>query len=219
MNVKFKRLNKPRIINYNKLNGIQIPARTKENSGATGLFVDNLVRVVAGSSTHETSGVDLVQFGIEVKSQDISTSSNWTIGTMTFEDIINTEYVNSSIYTKLQALLLVRYHNDLRVIVDSTLHYLDNDEVQTLIEAGYETARKEAIALNMHFHQSQAQRLFVFGDQKIEFTGSQQFKGTPGYCFEYNNTGTSFKFRISNREMKKITSIAAAVNNTNFQFE
>lgn len=214
MNTIFKRLDKPRIVKYApSLNGHELPERTQENSSIVGVFVDKLVRHWARTSTGGTT-VDLVQFGIEVKSQDVKTGSNWTIGTMTFDDIINTEYVDSCIYLKLQALFLVKYDNDLRIITDSNLYYFDNDEVQTILKKAYDTARKEAIAFKMKFTQAQANNLCVFNNPKMEFKNSQQFKGTPGYCFEYNNSGTSFKFRISNREMKKITMISNFVNNT-----
>lgn len=219
MNNKFNRLNKPRITRFaSSLIGHSIPERTKGNTATVGVYIDNLVRKWAGASTGVTSGVDLAVFGIEVKSQDIQTGSSWTIGTMTFEDILNTEYVDSSVYQKLQALFLVRYDNELRIITDANLHYLDNDEIQSIFKEAYDTARREAIDYYVNFKSNLSSKLVVFSDESIEFNNSQQFKGSNGYCFEFNNSGTSFKFRISNREMKRLIGLSTANNNTLFNF-
>ena len=219
MNNVFKRLNKPRITKFaSSLVGHSLPARTKANSSIVGVYVDKLVRIWAGASTGVTTGVDLKIFGIEVKTQDIHTGSNWTIGTMTFADLVKTPYEESSLYEKLQALFLVRYDNELQIITDSNLHYMDNDEVQGIFKEAYETARREAIAYLLNFKESLAQRMVVFGDEKITFAGSLQFKGTPGYCFEFTNSGTSFKFRVSNKAMKRATKLATANNTGLFEF-
>jgi hypothetical protein len=219
MNIKFNRLNKPRIVSFaSSLIGQSVPERTKNNSSVVGVFIDNLVRKFAGASTGITTGVDLQQFGIEVKSQDIQTGSDWTIGTMTFDDLINTPYISSSIYQKLQALLLIKYDNKLRVITSANLYYLDNDEVQSIFEKAYEAARTEAISHQLNFKSNLNQQVIVFGDEDIKFSNSHRFKGTPGYCFEFNNSGTSFKFRISNKEMKRVARLATATNHALFDF-
>jgi hypothetical protein len=215
MNLKFKRLNKPRITKFNtSLVGMAVPERTKKNSAVVGLYIDNLVRQWAGADQGDTSGVDISAFGIEVKSQDIQAGSSWTIGTMTFDDIINTSYTDSSLYDKLQALFLVSYDNKLRSITDTNLYYFDNDEIQGILQEAYETARRQAMEYKLATLDKINQNVIMFGDEKVQFTGSQSFKGTSGYSFEYNNSGTSFKFRISNREMKKLTTMAVANNNS-----
>jgi hypothetical protein len=95
---------------------------------------------------------------------------------------------------------------------------MDNDEVQGIFKEAYETAQREAIAYSLNFKESLTQQMVVFGDEKITFAGSLQFKGTPGYCFEFTNSGTSFKFRVSNKAMKRVTTIATANNTGLFEF-
>lgn len=221
MNNKFKRLSKPRLakINTTGLIGHLLPLRTKENSAIVGNYIDNLVRLWVGASTNNTTGVDLEEYGIEVKSQDIHSPGSWTVGNMTFDALISTNYIDSSLYQKLQSLFLVKYDNDLCQITDATLCYLDSDEIQSIIEKGYETARREAIAYQLNFKSTVQNNLFVYGDELLQFNNSQQFKGTLGYLFEYTNSGNSFKFRISHKEMKKITKLSMAINHVLFQFE
>jgi hypothetical protein len=219
MNNKFNRLNKPRITRFApSLIGHSIPERTKGNTSTVGVYIDNLVRKWAGASTEVTSGVDLAVFGIEVKSQDIQTGSSWTIGTMTFEDILDTEYVDSSLYQKLQALFLVRYDNKLRIITDANLYYLDNDEIQSILKEAYDTARQKAIDYYVNSKSTLSNKLIVFSDESIEFNNSQQFKGPTGYCFEFTNSGTSFKFRITGLEMNRLIGLSTANNNRLFNF-
>ena len=124
----FNRLNKPRITKYAPtLVGQTIPYRTKENTSITGNYIDQLVKTWAGVSTGLNTIVDLMIYGIEIKSKDIITNSDWSIGSMRLVDIINTPYEQSSVYQKLQALFLVEYNNDLCSITSANLYYLDND--------------------------------------------------------------------------------------------
>lgn len=219
MNIKFKRLNKPRFTSFtNNLVGHSVPIRTKGNSGVTGIAVDYLVKEWAGSGSGFSGTVDIDIFGVEIKAKDVHTNTAWSIGSMTVEDIINTDYVDSNIYKKLQALFLVRYDNDLGIITSANLYYFDNDEVQTRIQTAYETTRKELIAYKLNHDANVNNQLFVF-DTNVKFTSYQKIKGTPGYWFEYMNSGTSFNFRIDMREMDELCSISTAANHPLFDFQ
>lgn len=199
----FNRLNKPRITKYAPtLVGQTIPYRTKENTSITGNYIDQLVKTWAGVSTGLNTIVDLMIYGIEIKSKDIITNSDWSIGSMRLVDIINTPYEQSSVYQKLQALFLVEYNNDLCSITSANLYYLDNDDAQSLIKAGYEAARQELIAIGINTTRKAYERI----------------KGTPGFAFERMESGTSFNFRITGYAMQKLVSVATSNNNQLFMF-
>lgn len=220
MNIKFNRLNKPRVRDFkNSLVGQSVPVRTDVNSAITGLFIDEYAKNLAGVwKDNIEKVVDIMHLGIEVKSKDIHSDSNWSIGSMTFNDIIDTPYIDSPIYKKLQALFLVRYDNDLSIITHTDLYYFDNDEVQTRIQTAYESIRNEMIAFKMQHLTNLNNQLFVIGPPAYKFTSYQKFKSVPGYCFEYMNSGNSFNFRISVKEMKDLGSVSVSVNNPLFAF-
>lgn len=219
MNSIYSRLNKPRIVSYkNTLVGQPVPVRSKDNSGNTGISIDYLVKSLAGSDTRLGGTVDIEQLGIEVKAKDIHTNTNWSIGSMTAEDIINTDYINSPIYQKMQALFLVRYDNDLGLITKTDLCYFDNDEVQSRICRAYESARNKIAEYVGDAKVKLNDQLFIFETPKVKFTSYQKFKGTDGYCFEYMNSGTSFNFRISIKEMQDLVNTAYSINNPLFDF-
>lgn len=221
MNIKFKKLQAPRLVGITNLVGHQIPERKTDDSSIVGHYCDSLGKSILGQNSNVTTGVDIKHLKLEIKSKDIHTNSDWTIGTMTMDDIINTRYVESSLYEKLQALWLIRYDNDLRIICNSDIHYFDCDLVQERIEVGYETARKSIIDYYNRTVQDRNNSIFVFeGDiqKPIRLDKSQQFKGTPGYRMEYSNSGNSIKFRISVTEMNTLVSIAAFSTSTQFSY-
>lgn len=225
MNNKFKKLSVPRIVGLrNNLIGYQLPERSENDSSVVGRYVDTLCKTLLGEIGDEKAGVDIRHLMIEVKSKDIQTNSDWTIGTMTLEDIISKNYTDSIFYEKLQALWLIRYDNNLRIIQNSNIYYFDSDEIQEQIEKGYESCRNEVITFyNKQLIINQNARknaLFVFEneDEFLDMGPSQQFRGVPGYRMEYSNAGHSIKFRISIHEMNSLARQSEALNSKLFEF-
>ena len=215
-NILFNRLNKPRITKYAPtLVGREVPFRPRKNSAITGNYIDILVKNWAGVSTGATSGVDLIIFGVEVKSKDILGDSEWTIGSMTFNDIIGTPYRDSALYQKLQALFLVEYNNNFCRITIANLFYMDNDETQTILEAGYEAARHEMISHQLRLKN----QLITIGSQPLHnYKQYARIPGTPGFGFERCKSTNSFNFRITSVAMKNLVKLAVANNNSLFTF-
>lgn len=213
----FAKLCKPRITKFAPtLVGQSVPRRGTDNSAKTGNFIDQLVKNWAGASVG-SSTVDIENFGIEIKSKDTESDSDWTIGSMTLDDIISTPYTDSSIYQKLQALFLVEYNNSLSIITSANLYYLDNDDIQTLIQAGYEAARQEMIS-NCLCSPTKEQ-LFDFGEKiSHNYQKYQRVSGTTGFGFERGLSNNSFHFRITTRCMRKLVKLSVANNNSCFVF-
>jgi hypothetical protein len=221
-NIQFPELKVPKITSwmFNGLKGMTVPGRSSSNTGNVGNFIDQYLKTQMGIS-NTTTTVDLSILGIEVKSKDIHTNSDWSIGSMTLEDILSTPYIESSIYQKLQALLLVTTDDVFQVIKDVELHYFDFDEVQQLLCDSYESARA-GIQHQVNLHAAHIAKRIVAGDpnailEKIQFKNYEKIQGQYGK-FEFTNTGSSFMFRISLSQMKHLTSLSGAYHNKLFTF-
>jgi hypothetical protein len=222
-NLKFPKLPYLRVIpaTFKPLVGCKIPKKSTINSGFVGRHIDAYIKAQMNSPSTPVHSPDLFKHGIEVKSKDTSTSSDWSIGKMRLSDIVKHPYRDSSVFRKLQALLLVTCDDNYREVVDVGLYYFDLDAIQEKLEKTYETirARLTAITIEHHIHISE---MIAKGDfsqigTMPVFSNSQTFSGNFGK-FEFV-TGTSFSFRISTGKMKKLCDIAITANSAkNFEF-
>lgn len=205
---------------FNALRGMTVPGRSTTNTGNVGTFIDSHLKQQM-NITNTTTLVDLASLGIEVKSKDIHTSTDWSIGSMTLQDILSTPYNKSSVYQKLQALLLVTTDDTFQVIKDIGLHYFDIDEVQKLLEESYEDARAQ-IQHQVRLHAAKVAQQVLNGNanailKPIEFSSYQKFHGNYGK-FEFTNNGTSFMFRISVSQMRHLIKVSSAAHNPLLEF-
>jgi len=212
-NNKFPRLSCARLSSetFKPLLGVSVPAKSPTNTGLVGKFLDEYVKTQL-NLPHDTT-VDLEFYGIEIKSKDNGTTTDWSIGAMTLEDIIKKSYTESSIYQKCQSLLLITTDDNFRKVVDVGLYYMDLDEVQQLIEESYEDVRRQLI-YRITEHNKKIQNMVVSGNiaailNPIEFGSYEKFQGKYGK-FEYTNNGTSFQFRITSKQMRHLTQISAS---------
>lgn len=197
-NKKYPRITKPRVAErtFDKLVGHQFPDTLNENDdGAYGKYIDSLVKKQLRVIDAGTGDPDLSDYDIELKSKKKDSDSNWTIANMTATDIINTDYVNSPVYRKLQSLLSITH--DTTKIVGVDLTYLDNDDAQELINEFYESVRKQ-LKDHVNTHGS-------------NFSNSQQFKEDIG-VLEYSNSGETLKFRLKPAKLKSIVNMSANVS-------
>lgn len=213
-NKKFPKLPYSRLNSwmFQGLMGLELPARSSSNTGNVGNFIDQHLKTQL-NITNITSIVDLELLGIELKSKDISTNSDWSIGSMTLADILKTPYRQSSVFQKLQALLLVTTDNTFQVVKDIGLYYFDIDEIQELLENSYEAARAK-IQSRVINHASNVNQQIIAGNYNavlstVQFSSFEKFQGDYGK-FEFTNNGMSFMFRISVPQMRHLTTIAAS---------
>lgn len=209
--------------NFSALKGKELPEPDKKNDGHIGNYIDNYLK--EQMNIHNPNApVDLASLGIEVKSKKIDTGSSWSIGTITVNDIINTSYVDSKIYKKLQALLLVTTDIDFRIVKEVELHYFDNDEIQSLLDKSYEKAREE---IRKHVLQN-VTTAYELGkvSGKVDLTSLSnlstdgikwsRFKGKYGY-FEYRPKEGNLVFRLTKTQLKNLICISQFLKNENFE--
>lgn len=195
---------------FQGLKGLHIPQKSSSNTGYVGTYLDNYVKTQLNIS-NINSVVDLVRYGIEIKSKDISTNTDWSIGSMTLVDILNNTYQTSSVYQKLQALLLIDTDDTFQIVKDIGLYYFDNDEIQLLLEESYNDARSQ-IQQAVKDYAALVSAQIAKGNSnivlnKVPFSNFAKFQGPYGK-FEYMNNG-SFQFRISQTQMRHLTTLAS----------
>lgn len=215
-NVQFKKLTYPRVnpSTFHTLKGLSVPAKSAAHSGMVGKFVHQYICTNLNISGNTT--VDIAKYGIEIKTKNKGSRTDWSIGSMTVSDIIKTPYEESPIFKKMQAMLLVTTDDSLQIICDVGLYYMDFDEIQTLIKDTYEDARSQ-LAHNVYNQQQKVLNTLFGFDVELKFENSESFKGTHGR-FEYMNSGNTFNFRINASAMKKFVSKAAVNNKFNQLF-
>lgn len=178
----------------------------KVNDGSNGKILETEM-IKQGFPLNRTKTVDL-PLGIEVKSRKATTSSHHTVGTMTYDDIINTPWDQTTFKEKLQTQYRVTIkeneidpnnHSATGKIVD-----FSHPEIQKEFEKSYEDCRKQLI------------------NQGGIITG-QTIKGGQYGVLEHkpgpNGTGKSFAMRIPDSGMKKAIGTANALSNNIFSFE
>lgn len=195
---------------FQGLKGLHIPQRSATNTGYVGTFLDNYIKTQLNIS-NINSVVDLERYGIEVKSKDISTNTDWSIGSMTLEDILTTPYQVSSVYRKLQALLLIDTDDVFQIVKDIGLYYFDFDEVQILLEDSYNDVRSQ-IQQVVNEHAKQVAKEIAKGNtnavlNKVQFSNYAKFQSDYGK-FESMNNG-SFQFRLTQSQMRHLTTLAS----------
>lgn len=195
---KNKRKPKVRQIkNLDKLIGQILPST---NGGASGRGLEKLITKVLHIPIDQGVGADIRVYNLEVKSRDIDSDADHTIGTMTISSILTSDYDQTHIKDKLQQQLRVKTKDN--VIVDATIYDFSRSDIQDQIRSSYEMARQGLIELHKVHGDDFADYLRIHGGQ---------FGG-----FEYKNNG-SFAFRISDAGMTKLETSAKSMFGTLFE--
>ncbi len=206
----FEKLNYPRVSSktFQVLRGVEVPAKSSKDSGLVGKKIHEYI--VQNLNINGNSIVYIEDYGIEIKTKNEDTNTDWSIGSMTAEVIVDTPYKDSPIYQKLQALLLITTNDNFQIISDVGLYYMDFDEIQLLIQDTYEDARSQ-LKQEVLYQQNSPKNSFFISDQpsELKFDPSHSFKGKHGR-FEYTNSGTAFAFRIKAKSMKMFARMAAS---------
>ncbi len=129
--------------------GTEIPCTKKDiNTGKIGHIIEDIIEQ-HGIKVNRQVGVDLVDYGVEVKSRCSYADTYITIATMQKDYIIKTPYKNSVAHDKLQQLRIVDYDFDEingKAIVTADKVYNWKDPVlQNIFEKAYERGRRSLI--------------------------------------------------------------------------
>lgn len=198
-NFIFPRLNKPRVNvkTFLPLQGMKIPAVDDQNTGLVGNWIHDQILLMLRADYPKMHQPDLTAFGIEIKTQDVDTESDLSIGSISLPALDRCDYINSPVFHKLQALLLISRSDTYRVITDVQLHYLDNDEIQSKLDASYNEAKLKVLD-------------HIGGDLKFIFKPYTRFTGEFA-CLEAKQHGVGLQFRMSQSSLMFMTNLS---NNT-----
>ncbi len=186
-NIKIKKL-KTSVV------GKKVPKQQKGNEGNVGRHLHEEM----GASKH---GVDSPILDMDLKTRKRSSKAPHTTGTMTFDDIMNTEWENTTFAQKLQ--------NRCHVVHDDT--FSEDNEVVS----------QEIFDFRGQDIQDLLKRDFDIAKAKLKASG----KGTTGTIvggefgmFEHRG-GNTYAHRITDSGMKKLEGMAKSTYNDLFKFE
>ena len=135
-------------IKVKKLNtgskSLTLPRQEKGNEGNVGKWYHE--KLDERYPMNHGSGPDLPELNnLEVKTRNRGSKAPHTMGTMTYENIVNTPYKKSCIHDKMQVQNRMKYDNTFNTVVSESIYDFRNPEIQSLIEDSYEQARQQLI--------------------------------------------------------------------------
>lgn len=139
-----------------------------------------------GHNVNRSSGVDLPDCNVEIKTRNVNSKSAHTIGSMTTDSIINTPYDQSPIKDKIQIQYRVEYNSYGDIHTNGNFDFTE-PWLQDLIRKAYESGRQE-ISNGMN--------------------GKNNTKTYGVGIFQKDKHKDQWQFRITNAGMKKIKRIA-----------
>lgn len=166
----------------NVLVGMPVP---KQKNGNIGHLIEDVMSD-AGYPMAKQATVDIPKLAIEVKSRTAEATSAHAIGSMTIQDIINTEYKSSPIKEKFQRQFRVTHSDTFREVVSAKIYDFSDPYIQQLIEKGYESGR----AIFKQLRQDNASYPNYIRGEDTDFYWEKK-------------EGNSYAFRLSNSAMKK----------------
>ena len=119
--------------------GVKLPA---DHSIRGKAFEDILAQT--GNPVSKGSGPDYPEYGLEVKTKDISSNSANSVGSMTYEDIKLTPYDESPIAKKIKQQFRVKVNKE-GVIINTRVYDFTPDFIQEKLREAYESARIKII--------------------------------------------------------------------------
>ena len=177
---------------------------SKVNDGTNGKILEQAMKK-QGFPIDSKGTIDLPSIDVEIKTRSANTNSHHTIGTMTFDDIINTPWDETPFKQKLQKQYRVTIRENASAsgkIVD-----LSHPEIQKHLEEAYEDCR----------YQLEKEYLLQGKIIKGQTISSGQY-GVLEHKPGPNGTGKSYALRIPNSGMKKLLGTADMLATGLFEF-
>jgi len=164
-------------------------------NGQAGRYIENYIKDEGWPVDTRSSGPDVPQFQLEIKSRNRAAVSHHTVGSMLAKDIVATDYRSTVICQKLQQQFRVTTQD--QVVVDATVYDFSDAKIQKIFQDGYEKCR-EALTKNCQDH-------YIRGND---------------FCFMETRPGTSsYKFRIFKNKMTVLEGMAMRSSQFNRLFE
>jgi hypothetical protein len=177
--------------------GSAVPKQASGNGshGNIGEYIENILNS-NGYPVNKGAGCDINISGVavEVKTRNIDSDAPHTVGSMTYEEICNTPYVQSNICKKFQQQYRVYFKDgEPGHIVKARVCNFTDECIQSQIKKSYEEARKILVDNPMYA-------------KSEPWTTVKGFTNCPAY-FEKTKTGSSWAFRITDLAMRGYESI------------
>lgn len=176
---------------------LTLPEQRKGNEGNVGKFYENHL-ANKGFSMNAGQGVDIPDLNIEAKTRNRASKASHTVGTMTYDNIINTPYEKSTMCQKLQQQNRMEYDNTFNVVTNESVYNFTDPAIQKNLKDSYENARSILI------------------QQGAPMPGT--IVGGQYGVFEWKS-GNTYAHRIPHSGMKKIKVMAKSTVHDHFTFE
>ena len=152
-----------------------------------------------GHTVDQNGIVDLPEFGIDNKTRKFGSKAHHTVGSMTINDIINTQsWYDTRYYKKALNQNQVQWSDIYKEVVDVTILDMDMPEIQQPLQEAYEDLRKRVVA----------------GDRSKNI-----ISGCGWAVFDGYNHSNSYRFRITDKAMNKIKNMSRSRDTRKRLFE
>jgi len=142
--------------------------------------------------------IDIPGLNVEVKSRDVDATSAQTVGRMSLDEIIRTDYRSSDVFKKIQTQFRVKIRDN--VVVSADIVDFSWDYIQDKLEKSYEAAR-----------------LKIINGDKANYIRGGRF-GLFERSKKDAKLGLPYQFRLSDGAMKKLEKMAVSNARTLFSF-
>jgi len=191
------------------LSNINFSNPEKVTDGRNGRILENAMREqnfpISSTAIVDLPGVNQNSLGIEVKSRSKTTKSMHTVGTMTYDNIISTDWNDTNFKQKLQQQWRVNIANNTitgKIDATGTMFDLTHPDIQELFEKAYEDCRSQLAAQG-------------------KIISGQTISGGKYGALEHKRTkkgnGKSYAMRIPHSGMKKVLTIVNSTYNQLFE--
>jgi len=184
------------VIKDNIKKGDRLPFTTKDCD--IGQWVD-LQMQDKGHTIDQYGVVDMPEYGIDNKTRKQGSTAYHTVGSMTVNDILNTpNWFDTRFHKKALNQNQVEWSETFQEVVDVSVLDMDLPEIQEPLEGAYNNLRNKVVNGNRNKH--------IKSD-----CGWAIFDG-------YNHSG-SYRFRITDKAMKKIKNLSKSRDTRQKLFE
>jgi hypothetical protein len=175
------------------LSNLDFPYIEHINDGTLGIAVEQ--ELIRQGFRVSTGTLDLPDYGLEIKTRKSKDSNApHTVGTMTLENIINTDWEDTPLRKKLKNQFRVTFDGTGKVSKQEILHLEDDPDIDAALKKSYENARS---VLKDHYAQT---------GNNLEESNIVGLDNK-GAFFEYRS-GNSYAFRIRPNLFKKFENLA-----------
>lgn len=134
------------------LEGMEMPVTQRRSNGDVGNYVEEQLKKQGIPIDSGTAGADVAAFDLEIKTRKRGSNAPITVGSMSLDRILRTDYNNSTIKEKLQTVRSIEYDENsifhepgTSVVKEDTVIDLTDPEIQKILEFQYEYGRLEVM--------------------------------------------------------------------------